>query len=75
MGTRDISVESTTIVAMLEDLPEVGRKLAYEKAREAIERVAEDHVWEEKFKTNPQPLKTIADRIQKAKAAGDVQPF
>lgn len=75
MGIQNMSAESTTIVAMLEGLPEVGRKIAYEKAREAIELVAEDQIWEEKFRNNPQPLKSIAARIQKAKASGDVQPF
>lgn len=75
MGAQNMSAESTTLVAMLEGLPEVGRKIAYEKAREAIELVAEEQIWEEKYKGNPAALKYIADRIQKAKAAGDVKPF
>lgn len=75
MGVQNMSAESTTLVAMLEGLPEVGRKLAYEKAREAIELVAEDQIWQEKFNNNPAPLSFIAERIKKAKEIGEIQPF
>lgn len=60
---------------MLEGLPEADRKIAYEKAREAIELAAEELIWKEKLRSNPAPLKSIADRIQKAKATGDVKPL
>lgn len=75
MQSQTMSPESTTLVAMLEVLPEMGRKIAYEKAREAIELVSAEQEWEEKFRSNPAPLKHIADRVRQAKAAGDIQPL
>lgn len=42
MGLKNKSAEGTTLVAMLDGLSDVWRKIAYEKAREAIELVAED---------------------------------
>lgn len=75
MSAQNISPESKTLVAMLERLPEISRKIAYEKAREAIELVVEDQIWDQKFKTNPKPLESIAARISKAKEIGDIVAF
>jgi hypothetical protein len=69
------STAITTVVKMLETLPEDAQNLVVEHVREYITEVQDENIWEEAFKKTQKGLIAAARIAKQEIAAGRAEPM
>jgi len=72
---KTISADTTTAIAILEDLPENRRRSVVNKLREIAFAETEDEKWEKLLTEHPEPMLQMAEEALKERQAGRTKPL